>query len=199
MVKLNVNGNLETFESSKYKNFGELLDEIVKKYKGMVLKEVKINDKDVPINRIDELRDAILDEDLEISVQFVPLQEFFISTLADVVDYISNIEKLLEKVSSNVLVGESEGFNNIKDLAEGISAMENLRVNSIKMTGYAPSDFENNIDEKKITEILTDFVTALETRDFIELSDLLEEKIPLVLEYYRNYFMNVLNVLKQNN
>lgn len=199
MVKLNVNGNLETFESSKYKNFGELLDEIVKKYKGMVLKEVKINDKDVPINRIDELRDAILDEDLEISVQFVPLQEFFISTLADVVDYISNIEKLLEKVSSNVLVGESEGFNNIKDLAEGISAMENLRVNSIKMTGYAPSDFENNIDEKKITEILTDFVTALETRDLIELSDLLEEKIPLVLEYYRNYFMNVLNVLKQNN
>lgn len=199
MVKLNVNGNLETFESSKYKNFGELLDEIVKKYKGMVLKEVKINDKDVPINRIDELRDAILDEDLEISVQFVPLQEFFLSTLADVVDYISNIEKLLEKVSSNVLVGESEGFNNIKDLAEGISAMENLRVNSIKMTGYAPSDFENNIDEKKITEILTDFVTALETRDLIELSDLLEEKIPLVLEYYRNYFMNVLNVLKQNN
>lgn len=199
MVRLNVNGNLETFESSKYKNFGELLDEIVKKYKGMVLKEVKINDKDVPINRIDELRDAILDEDLEISVQFVPLQEFFISTLADVVDYISNIEKLLEKVSSNVLVGESEGFNNIKDLAEGISAMENLRVNSIKMTGYAPSDFENNIDEKKITEILTDFVTALETRDLIELSDLLEEKIPLVLEYYRNYFMNVLNVLKQNN
>lgn len=199
MVKLNVNGNLETFESSKYKNFGELLDEIVKKYKGMVLKEVKINDKDVPINRIDELRDAILDEDLEISVQFVPLQEFFISTLADVVDYISNIEKLLEKVSSNVLVGESEGFNNIKDLAEGISAMENLRVNSIKMTGYAPSDFENNIDEKKITEILTDFVTALETRDLMELSDLLEEKIPLVLEYYRNYFMNVLNVLKQNN
>jgi hypothetical protein len=199
MVKLNVNGNLETFESSKYKNFGELLDEIVKKYKGMVLKEVKINDKDVPINRIDELRDAILDEDLEIRVQFVPLQEFFISTLADVVDYISNIEKLLEKVSSNVLVGESEGFNNIKDLAEGISAMENLRVNSIKMTGYAPSDFENNIDEKKITEILTDFVTALETRDLIELSDLLEEKIPLVLEYYRNYFMNVLNVLKQNN
>ncbi|MDK2838624.1 hypothetical protein Ob7_04712 [Thermosipho africanus Ob7] len=199
MVKLNVNGNLETFESSKYKNFGELLDEIVKKYKGMVLKEVKINDKDVPINRIDELRDAILDEDLEISVQFVPLQEFFLSTLADVVDYISNIEKLLEKVSSNVLVGESEGFNNIKDLAEGISAMENLRVNSIKMTGYAPSDFENNIDEKKITEILTDFVTALETRDLMELSDLLEEKIPLVLEYYRNYFMNVLNVLKQNN
>jgi hypothetical protein len=199
MIKLNVNGNLETFESSKYKNFGELLDEIVKKYKGMVLKEVKINDKDVPINRIDELRDAILDEDLEIRVQFVPLQEFFISTLADVVDYISNIEKLLEKVSSNVLVGESEGFNNIKDLAEGISAMENLRVNSIKMTGYAPSDFENNIDEKKITEILTDFVTALETRDLIELSDLLEEKIPLVLEYYRNYFMNVLNVLKQNN
>ncbi|WP_126992726.1 hypothetical protein [Thermosipho globiformans] len=199
MVRLNVNGNLETFESSKYKNFGELLDEIVKKYKGMVLKEVKVNDKDVPINRIDELRDAILDEDLEISVQFVPLQEFFISTLADVVDYISNIEKLLEKVSSNVLVGESEGFNNIKDLAEGISAMENLRVNSIKMTGYAPSDFENNIDEKQITEILTDFVTALETRDLIELSDLLEEKIPLVLEYYRNYFMNVLNVLKQNN
>jgi len=199
MIKLNVNGNLETFESSKYKNFGELLDEIVKKYKGMVLKEVKINDKDVPINRIDELRDAILDEDLEIRVQFVPLQEFFISTLADVVDYISNIEKLLEKVSSNVLVGESEGFNNIKDLAEGISAMENLRVNSIKMTGYAPSDFENNIDEKKITEILTDFVTALETRDLIELSDLLEEKIPLVLEYYRNYFMNVLNILKQNN
>ncbi|EKF49845.1 hypothetical protein H17ap60334_03870 [Thermosipho africanus H17ap60334] len=199
MVRLNVNGNLETFESSKYKNFGELLDEIVKKYKGMVLKEVKINDKDVPINRIDELRDAILDEDLEISVQFVPLQEFFLSTLADVVDYISNIEKLLEKVSSNVLVGESEGFNNIKDLAEGISAMENLRVNSIKMTGYAPSDFENNIDEKKITEILTDFVTALETRDLMELSDLLEEKIPLVLEYYRNYFMNVLNVLKQNN
>ncbi|MBB6062064.1 hypothetical protein HNP65_000486 [Thermosipho japonicus] len=199
MVKLNINGNFETFESSKYKNFGELLDEIVKKYKGMVLKEVKINDKDVPINRIDELRDAILDEDLEISVQFVPLQEFFISTLTDVVDYISNIEKLLEKVSSNVLVGESEGFNNIKDLAEGISAMENLRVNSIKMTGYAPSDFENNIDEKRITEILTDFVTALETRDLIELSDLLEEKIPLVLEYYRNYFMNVLNVLKQNN
>ena len=199
MITLIVNGNTEVFEALKYENFGELLDEVVKKFKGMVLKEIKINDKEIPVNRVEELRNAVLDEELKIEMEFAPLQDFFASTLDDVIEYIDNISRLLDKVSSKVLIGEDEGFNNIKNLAEGISAMENLRVNAIKITGLSPSDFEGKVTGEQVTSILSDFVNALEVRDLIELSDLLEEKIPLVLEYYKNYFKNVLNFLRQNN
>ncbi|ABR30423.1 hypothetical protein SU69_02850 [Thermosipho melanesiensis] len=199
MIKLKVNGNLETFEASKYNNFGELLDDVSKRLKGMVLSEVKVNQKDVPINKIDELRTAILDEELEIEMNFVPLQEFFITTLTDVIKYIDNISNLLKEVSNNILLGENEGFNNIVDLAEGISAMENLRVNAMKMTGFTPSDFENKISGNKVAEILQIFVEALERKDLLELSDILFEKIPIVLEYYKSYFQNILTTLKQNN
>ncbi|OOC42641.1 hypothetical protein [Thermosipho sp. 1074] len=199
MIKLVVNGKVEKFESSKYANFGELLDKVSMNLKGMVLSEVKINKKLVPISRIDELRNAILDNELEIEMNFVPLQEFFITTLSDVIEYIDNITNLLGKVSDNILLGDNEGFSNIVDLAEGISSMENLRVNSMKMTGFSPSDFQLKVDGNEVADILRNFVEALESKDLLELSDLLKEKIPIVLDYYKSYFQNILKTLKQNN
>ncbi|ANQ54016.1 hypothetical protein XJ44_06210 [Thermosipho affectus] len=199
MIKLVVNGKVEKFESSKYANFGELLDKVSMNLKGMVLSEVKINKKLVPISRIDELRNAILDDELEIEMNFVPLQEFFITTLSDVIEYIDNITNLLGKVSDNILLGDNEGFSNIVDLAEGISSMENLRVNSMKMTGFSPSDFQLKVDGNEVADILRNFVEALESKDLLELSDLLKEKIPVVLDYYKSYFQNILKTLKQNN
>ncbi|MBT1248159.1 MULTISPECIES: hypothetical protein [unclassified Thermosipho (in: thermotogales)] len=199
MIKLVVNGKVEKFESSKYANFGELLDKVSMNLKGMVLSEVKINKKSVPISRIDELRNAILDDELEIEMNFVPLQEFFITTLSDVIEYIDNITNLLGKVSDNILLGDNEGFSNIVDLAEGISSMENLRVNSMKMTGFSPSDFQLKVDGNEVADILRNFVEALESKDLLELSDLLKEKIPIVLDYYKSYFQNILKTLKQNN
>ncbi|QTA38384.1 hypothetical protein JYK00_02340 [Thermosipho ferrireducens] len=199
MVKLIVNGNLQEFDASAYKNFGELLDAVSKEQSGKVLKELSINGKMIPISRVDELRGAVIDENIEIEMNFASLQEFFVSTLSDVVDYIDNILSLLDEVSKEVMLGNREGFDNINNLAEGISAMENLRTNAIKLTGLTPADFENNIEEVEVMNILSEFVKALETKDLIELSDLLQNKIPIVLKYYRGYFKNVLNSIEMNN
>ena len=117
-------------------------------------------------------------------------------TLEDVVSYIDNVVKLLPGVSESMIVDTQKGYRAVKDLTEGLSAVESLRENTIKASGIVPDDVGMKSREDEVMGILRDFVDSLEKNDIIELSDMIEKELPKVLSYYRDYFSRVLEILK---
>ncbi len=197
-MRLIVNGEERSFNPESYENFGQLLSEIEKENEGKVLSRLVINGKEIPLSQIDRLRDARIDEGVEsIEMEFEPLRKFLVKTLEEVVKYVENVIKLLPKVSEDMVVDSSKGYRSVKDLTEGLSAVESLRENTMKISGITPGDVGISDREGEVAQILKDFVDNLERRDIIELSDLIERELPKVLEYYRDYFSKVLEILKE--
>lgn len=197
MVKLIVNGEEREIDAKNYRNFGELLDEIKKEQEGKVLARLVINGNDIPISRIDELLRATLDEEgLTIEMEFKPMKEFLIDTLEEVIKYVDNVISLLPKVSENMIVDTDKGYKAIKDLTDGLTAVENLRENTVKVSRITPKDVGMESREDEVVEILKKFADGLEKRDIIDLSDIIEGQLPKVLNYYKEYFTKVLEILK---
>ena len=197
MVKLIVNGEEREIDAKNYRNFGELLDEIKKEQEGKVLARLVINGNDIPISRIDELLRATLDEEgLTIEMEFKPMKEFLIDTLEEVIKYVDNVISLLPKVSENMIVDTDRGYKAIKDLTDGLTAVENLRENTVKVSRITPKDVGMESREDEVVEILKKFADGLEKRDIIDLSDIIEGQLPKVLNYYKEYFTKVLEILK---
>ena len=197
MVKLIVNGEEREIDAKNYRNFGELLDEIKKEQEGKVLARLVINGNDIPISRIDELLRATLDEEgLTIEMEFKPMKEFLIDTLEEVIKYVDNVISLLPKVSENMIVDTDKGYKAIKDLTDGLTAVENLRENTVKVSRITPKDVGMENREDEVVEILKKFADGLEKRDIIDLSDIIEGQLPKVLNYYKEYFTKVLEILK---
>jgi len=200
MVKLIVNGEEREIDPKSYKNFGELLDELQKEFKDEILSKLIINDKEIPLAHVDQLRPAIIDEDnLTIELTFEPMRLFLIDMLGNVIEYIDKVISLLPKISEDMIVDTEKGYNEIKDLSEGLSAVEDLRKNTEKLSKLSPADVGMKEEEQQeVVGILQNFVSSLSNRDIIDLSDLLEENIPKVLEFYKNYFQKVKQVLEEN-
>ncbi len=197
MVKLIVNGEEREIDAKSYGNFGELLEEIKKEQEGKVLARLVINGNEIPISRIDELLRATLDEEgLTIEMEFKPMREFLIDTLEEVIKYVDNVINLLPKVSENMIVDTDKGYKAIKDLTDGLTAVENLRENTVKVSRITPKDVGMESREDEVVEILKKFADGLERKDIIDLSDIIEGQLPKVLNYYKEYFTKVLEILK---
>jgi len=197
MVKVIINGQEQNYMSSEFENFGDFLKKIIPE--GKVLKTLKINEKVIPISYVDELKGARIDEDITIEMELVNTVEFLKDTLNDVLGYINNVKELLPKVSSNVIVGNEEGWRAIKDLADGISAMENLRNSTNQITKLSESELAMSTTMGEVTDTLRELLVALDNRDNVEISDIVENKIPSVLDYYIEYFSKVLEALNRIN
>jgi len=197
MVKVIINGQEKNYTSSEFESFGDFLKKIIPE--GKVLKTLKINEKIIPISYVDELKGARIDEDITIEMEIVNTVEFLKDTLHDVLGYINNVKELLPKVSSNVIVGNEEGWRAIKDLADGISAMENLRNSTNQITKLSESELAMSTTMEEVTDTLRELLVALDNRDNVEISDIVENKIPSVLDYYIEYFSKVLEALKRIN
>lgn len=197
MVRVIINGQEQNYTSSEFENFGDFLKKIIPE--GKVLKTLKINEKIIPISYVDELKGARIDEDITIEMELVNTVEFLKDTLHDVLGYINNVKELLPKVSSNVIVGNEEGWRAIKDLADGISAMENLRNSTNQITKLSESELAMSTTMEEVTDTLRELLVALDNRDNVEISDIVENKIPSVLDYYIEYFSKVLEALNRIN
>ena len=197
MVKLIVNGEEREIDAKDYKNFGELMDELKKEHADKVLSKVAINGNEIPLSKVDTLFGATIDEEgLTIEVEFKNIREFLVDTLEEVVRYVDNVINLLPKVSENMIVNSHEGYKAIKDLTDGLTAVENLRENTIKVSKITPSDVGMKDREDEVVGILKNFVEGLESSDIIDLSDIIEQQLPTVLNYYKEYFSKVLEILK---
>ncbi len=197
MVKLIVNGEEREIDAKNYKNFGELVEELKKEHKNMVVSKLTVNGSEIPLARVDELLGATMDEEgLTIEIEFRSIREFLIDTLEEVVKYVDNVIRLLPKVSEDMIVDTQKGYRAIKDLTDGLTAVENLRENTMKVSKITPSDVGMKDREGEVVGILKKFVGGLEKSDIIDLSDMIEQQLPVVLNYYKEYFSKVLEILK---
>ena len=197
MVKVILNGVEKEFSAENFENFDALLKTVV--LEGQVLKALKINSKEVPVSFVDELRSAKVDEEILIEIETQDAISFLKDTLKDVLGYIRNVKALLPQVASNVITGNEAGWKAIKDLAEGLSAMENLRNSTNQITKLNESELALFTERKEVAEILKELLSSLDKKDVFEISDLVENKIPVVLDYYIDYFSKVLEAIAHVN
>ncbi len=197
MVKVILNGVEKEFSAENFENFDALLKTVV--LEGQVLKALKINNKEVPVSVVDELRSAKVDEEILIEIETQDAISFLKDTLKDVLGYIRNVKALLPQVASNVITGNEAGWKAIKDLAEGLSAMENLRNSTNQITKLNESELALFTERKEVAEILKELLSSLDKKDVFEISDLVENKIPVVLDYYIDYFSKVLEAIAHVN
>ncbi|ODN30067.1 hypothetical protein [Fervidobacterium thailandense] len=197
MVKVFINGVETTHQASEFENFGDFLRKLIPE--GQVLKSLKINGKDVPISFVDELKGARIDEDITIEMELVNAVGFLVETLKDVLGYIEHVKRLLPEVSRNLIMNSESGWRAIKDLADGISAMENLRTSTRQITKLTEEELNMVTNPSEVMEVLRSLLSALDARDNLEVSDVVENKIPVVLNYYIEYFSKVLEALRTTN
>jgi len=197
MVKVVVNGEEKLFNAQDFENFSALLKTIVTE--GKVLKSLKINGKEIPVAYVEELKSAKLDEELLIEIETQDTVSFLKETLQDVLGYIRHVKELLPQVANSIITGNEAGWKAIKDLSEGLAAIENLRSSTNQITKLNESELALTTERNEVSNILREMLEALDKRDVFEISDVVENKIPIVLDYYIEYFTKVLEAIAKVN
>ena len=197
MVKVVVNGEEKLFNAQDFENFSALLKTIVTE--GKVLKSLKINGKEIPVAYVEELKSAKLDEELLIEIETQDAVSFLKETLQDVLGYIRHVKELLPQVANNIITGNEAGWKAIKDLSEGLAAIENLRSSTNQITKLNESELALTTERNEVSNILREMLEALDKRDVFAISDVVENKIPIVLDYYIEYFTKVLEAIAKVN
>jgi hypothetical protein len=197
MVKVVVNGEEKLFNAQDFENFSALLKTIVTE--GKVLKSLKINGKEIPVAYVEELKSAKLDEELLIEIETQDAVSFLKETLQDVLGYIRHVKELLPQVANSIITGNEAGWKAIKDLSEGLAAIENLRSSTNQITKLNESELALTTERNEVSNILREMLEALDKRDIFEISDVVENKIPIVLDYYIEYFTKVLEAIAKVN
>jgi hypothetical protein len=197
MVKVVVNGEEKLFNAQDFENFSALLKTIVTE--GKVLKSLKINGKEIPVAYVEELKSAKLDEELLIEIETQDAVSFLKETLQDVLGYIRHVKELLPQVANSIITGNEAGWKAIKDLSEGLAAVENLRSSTNQITKLNESELALTTERNEVSNILREMLEALDKRDVFEISDVVENKIPIVLDYYIEYFTKVLEAIAKVN
>ena len=196
MVKTIINGEEKDFDAQDFQTFGDFLKKVIPE--GQILKSLKINSKDVPIAFIDELKSATVDENITIEMELANAVQFLKETLNDVLGYIEHVKSLLPQVSDNLLSNNEAGWKAIKDLSEGISAMENLKSSTQQITKLTEKELKLVAKPSEVMDILNALLGALDMQDNLEVSDIIKNKVPIVLDYYIEYFSKTLDLIKSS-
>ncbi len=195
-MRVIVNGKENKVSQENFKTLGELIEKVKKDQGTQVLKSVVLDGKEIPLSKLEEFSGMVLKENSTVELVFTSLKSFLLEALEEVISYIDRVMGLLPKVSNTVISGTPEGYKSINDLAEGLNAMETLRVDTMKISGLRPEELGLADQEKDVVKILKDFVDALNDRDTIEISDMIEKDIPKVFNYYREFFTRAKEVLE---
>ncbi|PLV56208.1 hypothetical protein [Thermotoga sp. SG1] len=196
-MRIIVNGEEITIDVENVRTFGDLLERVRKGKENMVVKRIVINNEEYPLTRLEELKQVEISDDMEIELLLSPLKEFLLETIEEVLRYIERVKPLLGKVADAVIAGTNEGYRSINDLAEGLNAMENVRMNTIRITGISPKELGLSVSEDHLVGILTDFVNALQSKDLVKISDLIDGELKDVFTYYEEFFRKVEDLLKR--
>jgi len=195
-MKLIVNGKESEVPPEDFKTLGELIEKVKKDQGSRVLKSVVLDGEEIPLSRLEEFSGITLKEDTTVELIFTSLRSFLLEALEEVISYIDRVMGLLPKVSNSVISGSPEGYRSINDLAEGLNAMETLRVDTMKISGLRPEELGLVDREKDVVKILKNFVEALNNKDVVEISDMIESDIPKVFSYYKEFFIKAKEILE---
>jgi hypothetical protein len=191
-----INGNELRFEKDKYKSFREFYEE--NKLSNMVLSELIINDNKVPVSMIEEIYNATFEGDEKIKMNFDELIPFTLNLLPDLKGYIDQFENALPVFAKEIKTGSLESVQGLKNLQEGLKALETMKINLLALTGMKEEDYPE-LHEKRheLHEILEEMNNAILKKNWDELSQLLEFDLPAAIEYYKELFSKSKEVLEQ--
>lgn len=188
MVKILLNGEELVFSENQFKNFGELYDYVAPK--GMVLKKISIDDREVDSHRLSERLSEPLYNGEKIVMDFVTPQKYLEDMLPSVLNYIDTVVNLLPSVAGRVRELEPKAFKDIEDLSNAISALDDLRQS---VQAIVPIEIDDNT---MVIAKLKNFLQALEQQNMGLIADCLENDIPQVMRFYTSLFEKALMKLK---
>ncbi|AAD36255.1 hypothetical protein THMA_1205 [Thermotoga maritima MSB8] len=194
-MKVIVNGEEIVVEGVQ--TLGELLNRVRENKGNLVVKRIVIDHEEQPLSRLEDLKQMEINEEMEIELELSPLKDFLLETIEEVLRYIERVKPLLGKVADAVVAGTTEGYRSINDLAEGLNAMENVRMNTVRITGINSKELGLKVEEENLVRILTDFVNALQSKDLVKIADLIDGELKDVFEYYEEFFKRVEELLQK--
>ena len=195
MFDLIVNGENKQLDEATYNTIGDIISGLRKERN--VIISVKFNNTSYGMSDINSIMKEKIKTGSKLEIKTSPVDEFLRAAIANVVDYIDKVKGLLPEVSKNILTRNEAGFKAIKELADSLSTIENLKNNAITISGLKTMEDEFSEREEETKKILASFVSSLEKKSYIEISRKMENDIPKVLDYYRSFFVKVLKSMKK--
>ncbi|PNR93706.1 hypothetical protein [Petrotoga sp. 9PWA.NaAc.5.4] len=176
----------------KYKNFEEMVKDYIEKTQG-VLTNIKINEKEVPLNYYNEIKDAFFEGGEEVELEFSSKKKVLNELISQSYEYIEKVKENLEKVSKEVLLNTDEGHKMLMSIAEGIEAMLDVIEQTKNFTGekfYEPEELKN------VQNIVVSIINAQNNNDYLELSDIMEFNFQEVLDVFTELLNKAEKVLR---
>ncbi len=196
MIKALINGNEITFEKDKYSSFREFYED--NRLNNQILSRVVINDNEVPVSMVEEIYNATFDGEEKIILDFEELVPFTLKLLLNLESYIVQFESALPVFAREIKSGNTESVQGLKNIQEGLKALETMKVNLFALTGMNESDYpELNSKKDELHGILEEMNTSIRDKNWNELSQLLEYDLPEAMKYYKILFDKSKEVLEQ--
>ncbi|HEW92227.1 MAG TPA: hypothetical protein ENF81_06770 [Thermotogaceae bacterium] len=195
MIKIISDGLVKEYSESEYDTFGDLWRVI--EPKNRVLVELKVNEKEVPINRIEELFDVKLEGNEVVEIKTKPIYEATIDLIDEALGYVARIEERLPELSNKIIIGQiNEAMNDLKHVIDGIVALEDMRKSISQIVDIKVFESESSVDKfKKSLAILNKINESLSEQNFTDLVEDIDTGLPKVFEFYKSFLKEAKMVL----
>jgi len=195
-IKLKISGvktdNLD-IPVDKYSTFEEMVQDYINKTKG-VLTKITINEKEIPLNYYDEIKDSFFEGGEEVELEFTSKKEVLFDLISQSLEYISKVRENLERVSKEVLLNTNEGHKMLNSIAEGLQALLDV----IEQTrAFSEEDFYNPGDLDDVQNVVQDIIRSQGEQDYLELSDIIEFDFNEVLSTFEAILKNAQKTLEK--
>jgi len=195
-IKLRISGvktdNLD-IPADKYNTFEEMVQDYISKTQG-VLTKIKINEKEIPLNYYDEIKDSFFEGGEEVELEFTSKKEVLLDLISQSLEYISKVRENLERVSKEVLLNTNEGHKMLNSIAEGLQALLDV----IEQTrAFSEEDFYNPGDLDDVQNVVQDIIRSQGEQDYLELSDIIEFDFNEVLSTFEAILKNAQKTLEK--
>ena len=196
MITVTVNGESNQFDDKKYPTFKDFYDE--NKVEGKVLSRLVINEKEVPVSKLDDIFSATFEGGETVEMTFEELIPFTLDLLSNLMEYFEKFENALPAFAKNISFGSPESIEGLKNLQEGLKALEVMKTNLLALTGTQEDDFAQLQSEKdKLQDTLGKMNQSIYDKDWKELSQLIEYDLPEAINYYKILFKESAEILNQ--
>ena len=195
MIKIISDGLVKEYSESEYDTFGDLWRVI--EPKNRVLVELKVNEKEVPINRIEELFDVKLEGNEVVEIKTKPIYEATMDLIDEALGYVARIEERLPELSNKIIIGQiNEAMNDLKHVIDGIVALEDMRKSISQIVEIKVFESESSVDKfKKSLAILNKINESLSEQNFTDLVEDIDTGLPKVFEFYKSFLKEAKMVL----
>lgn len=196
MITATVNGEKKQYDDKQYHTFKEFYDE--NKMEGMVLSKLVINGKEVPVSKLDDIFSATFEGGELIEMSFEELIPFTLNLLSNLMEYFKKFENALPAFAKNIRSGSQQSIEGLKNLQEGLKALEVMKTNLFALTGTNEQDFSELQHEKeKLQDTLGKMNQSIFDKEWQELSQLIEYDLPESINYYKILFKQSAEILNQ--